>query len=340
MACSNQNWSGTIWPACSAGVKWEASQPAPSRVGQLDLGCGLDGLERRAGDGAGGECLPADDHGLLGHDDAHVRLVQLTPVEDPEALALDIGRFEPAIAEGVFAAHVEREIGAHLLAVAGEEGQKAAEVVVVAMAEDERVDVRRVDLEERHVVDAGRLRQAVVEEVVAGLASLGGLQVEAEAELALKLLRVQVRAETEPVALHLALQRHVADGAALEEDVVGVVDERPHRKTVHDRRSASQKFRGSGDGVLLPPYLSAVASDESPGENRSPDHRTEPQNLATGEFAALVHLSSPSCLPKARQRKGEARAYYQGGQTAIRGRAAQRGRPRRRRGGGRPRGRW
>ena len=31
VACSNQNWSGTIFPACSAGVKWEGLQPAPSR---------------------------------------------------------------------------------------------------------------------------------------------------------------------------------------------------------------------------------------------------------------------------------------------------------------------
>jgi hypothetical protein len=67
------------------------------------------------------------------------------------------------------------------------------------MAEDEGVDVRRVDLEERHVVDAGRLRQAVVEQVVAGFASLGRLQVEAEAELALQLLRVSLGPRPRPL---------------------------------------------------------------------------------------------------------------------------------------------
>ena len=186
-------------------------------------------------------------------------------------------------------------------------------MVVVPVAEDECVDTGGIDLEERHVVGRGRLREAVVEEEVAGLAAQGRLQVEAEAEFAVELLRRQPLAHTEAVALDLTLHGRLTDRGGLQKRVVGVVDDRPHRQTVNDGRGALEGdgrrrrdlhrlacCAGGGRGALVRLLVpAALTSDESPGEHGSPRDRTQPKKVTSAQLAALVHASPSAAAPRA-----------------------------------------
>ena len=124
------------------GVGDVAAEAVPGRV--LDQRVRQHALERGALDGPGRERLAGDDGRRRAHHHPHLERGELAAVEDAEVR--QVARLRPgaeAAAEGVLAADVEREIGGQAIAVLLQERQQAAEVVVMAVAQDVVRDRRR-----------------------------------------------------------------------------------------------------------------------------------------------------------------------------------------------------
>jgi hypothetical protein len=76
------------------------------------------------------------------------------------------------VAEIVLAAGIEAQILAHTPAVGLEETHQAADMVEVAMTDDQRIDAADIDVHEFEVVGINVRREAEVEEIVARLLPL------------------------------------------------------------------------------------------------------------------------------------------------------------------------
>jgi hypothetical protein len=103
---------------------------------------------------------------------------QVAAVEHAEKRRVLAGRLDVAVAEIGFAAGEERDVGPHALAVLGEKADQAAVMVEMAMAQDEPVEFRRIDLEQIDVAGQHLRRETEIEEVAACLAALERFQME------------------------------------------------------------------------------------------------------------------------------------------------------------------
>ncbi len=89
---------------------------------------------------------------------------ELAAVQRAEIGELALGRRRvDAVAEIVLAAGIELDVGGQLVAELVEEAVEAAEMVVVPVAHDQRVELRRIDADQLHVVDQHFGRVAVVQ---------------------------------------------------------------------------------------------------------------------------------------------------------------------------------
>ena len=94
------------------------------------------------------------------------------------------GLADPALLEDVLAADIEREVARHAAAPLRDEARHAAEVVAVAVAEDQAVDPAGIDVEQIEVAvdDLGRV--AEVDQVLRLVAGRVGLHVQRQPPLA------------------------------------------------------------------------------------------------------------------------------------------------------------
>jgi hypothetical protein len=87
------------------------------------------------------------------------------------------------MAEVILAAGVELHIGGQDVAVLVEERLQAAEVVVVAMTDDQRIDLGRINADQFHVVEEHGRSIAVVQHHRALLCAAFGFEPEGKAPL-------------------------------------------------------------------------------------------------------------------------------------------------------------
>ena len=155
----------------------------------------------------------------------------------PNCPAVGVARHP--VAEIVLAAGIEPHVGRKHTAVSVEKADQAAIVVDVPMADDQRLDLARVDLQQAHIVDDRRR---------------GIAEVQQDRALLLVALRFEVERETPFIVQHIArvgaaarpgrLVNHAVDGAAAQELVVLLVDQHTHGQLVDgrhlDRRRAGE----------------------------------------------------------------------------------------------------
>ena len=143
-----------------------------------------------------------------------------------------------ARAEALLAADVERQLRAQLAFGLAQEAGKAAEMVVVAVAQHQRVEPRRVDAEQPGIVEERLGREAVVNKQMPDLVTALRLDMQRQAKLADQ--RLVRRLVGEPPAE--ALDRDIAGlGARCDRDLVAV-DHYPDRYPVHLRRPARESL--------------------------------------------------------------------------------------------------
>src|SRR6185312_11823893 len=91
-----------------------------------------------------------------------------------------------ANAERVFAADIEWQVSLQRVLVGRKKANHAAEMVVMTVTENERVKRRRIDLQDRHIVEQNFRRIAEIYKHVALLAAAMRLRVHGEAPLAVE----------------------------------------------------------------------------------------------------------------------------------------------------------
>ena len=159
-------------------------------LGVIDKAVRQDALHAAARDLAGREGVVLD-HGrrLAQHHRDLVRDDRAT-IERAEFAVLPLRRRRAdAMAEIVLAACVELYVGRKHAAIFVEEADQAAVVVDVPVADDQRLDLARIDLQQAHVVDDRRRRVAEVQQ---------------DRALVLVALRFEVERQTPFVVQHVA----------------------------------------------------------------------------------------------------------------------------------------
>ena len=99
------------------------------------------------------------------------------------------------MAEIVLAAGVEAQILAHLRAPRFEEAHQPAVMVVMPVAEDQRIDLGRVDLQQFEIVGVDVGGEAEIEQIAPRLAAFGRFDVQREAPLAFQRLALRAPGE-------------------------------------------------------------------------------------------------------------------------------------------------
>jgi hypothetical protein len=141
-------------------------------------------------------------------------------------------------AEALLAAEIEGQPRLQLALVRGEVPHHAAEVIVVAVREDERIDLGGIHAHQFDVVVERVRGETEIDLDVPRLAAARGLDQQRQPPFVQQVPRRGIRRRP-GVALHL----HVGELAGrLEEMQVGV-GQHPHRQAVHLRRCAGERLR-------------------------------------------------------------------------------------------------
>ena len=196
---------------------------------ELDPGLRQDALAAAARDLAGGERVSGDHGRRFAQHGRDLLRRELAAVEGAEIgeLALGRRRTDP-VAEIVLAAGIELDVGRQLVAEFVEEAEQAAEMIVMAVADDQRVEFRRIDADQFHVVQQHFGRIAVVQHQRA-LASRG-LQFQPQRQAPFIMQRL--------AEIGASRRRRDRDAIGLlgaEELVVAGIDQHPDRQFVHRR---------------------------------------------------------------------------------------------------------
>ncbi len=218
-------------------------------------------LERNLPDAAGGEGLIGDDRRLRRQHQREIGIEDRLAVERAEIAARIAAQ-----AERVLAADVERHFAFQLALGGVEEADHAAEMIVMTVAQHQRVEGRRIDLEDRQIVEQNFRRVAEVDQHVALLSPGEGLRVHGETPFAVengarRLVRRRVAA--------LALDGDAVAGFGRDELDDDIVGDHAHRELVHHRHVAAQCLRRRGLGAG--------------GERR--DHRRDEASAASAKLA-------------------------------------------------------
>lgn len=218
-------------------------------------------LERLAGDGAGGEAVVGEHRRSLGESHGQPGAADRLAVERSEA-ARFARHVQLARAEAFLAAEMQRQPGLELAPVGLEKTDHAAEVVVVPVAECQRVEFRRVDAGQQQVVQQCLGRVAEVDQHLARLGAARRLHVQRQSPFVLQRApRRRTRRDREAEPLHL----QGADRAARLEGVVVRIGHHADRQTIDDRH-----LRGGVDRLRL----GHASAEHATGNHRS--QRTGP----------------------------------------------------------------
>ena len=162
------------------------------------------------------------------------------------------------MAENVFTASLEPQILAHFCSARFEKPDQAAVMVEMPVAEDQRIDPRRVDLHDLEVVGVDLWGKAKVEQIAPLLAAARCFDVQCQAPLALE--RLALRGGGKAGALDAetwAFQR-------LQKDVVLVVGDLANYDAVDHRRIKVFRRRSSGPApaaIRSPPRSAKIVCD-------------------------------------------------------------------------------
>src|SRR5207248_6152989 len=107
-------------------------------------------LEGSGLDVTGREGVAGNDRGRLGEHDFQFRVGERLAIQRAEVLRL--ANRQLASAEALFPAQIQRQAGPQPGAIVMQETRQAAEVVVVTVAEDQRIEVLGCDPQHRQVV--------------------------------------------------------------------------------------------------------------------------------------------------------------------------------------------
>jgi hypothetical protein len=162
------------------------------------------------------------DHGrVFAQDDRDLLSRQCAPVERAKVSQL-ARRSDQAMAEIVLTAGVELHVRRQRAAILVEESHQAAEMIEMAVADNQGVNLLHVDAHDAHVVDEDVGRVTVIEHQGAGLVAALGFEPERQAPLGVNHIGKPGR---EGGRLHA----HTIDRAGAQEKIVGGIDEHLNR---------------------------------------------------------------------------------------------------------------
>ena len=198
-------------------------------------------LERRLPDAAGGEGVVGDDRRLRRHHQRQIGVEDRLAVERAE-IAAGIA----AQAEAILAADIERNFAFELAPGGGKKADHAAEMVVMAVAEHDRVILRGIDVEDVHIVEQDFRRVAEIDHDAAGLRPglrfrLHGKAPFAVEDRARRLVRLGIAAlalNGEAVALFVRQK--------LNDDIIG---DHAHGEPVHHRHGFAKRLGRRRAGI-------------------------------------------------------------------------------------------
>src|SRR4029450_1885029 len=140
-------------------------------------------LEARQFDSTAGKTVVGDERGSFGKGHLEIGLAQSLAVECTK-VAPYWGSRPLQGTEALLAAYIERKLCFQVGIVLAQEANQTAEVVVMAMAQNRRVQRARIDLQQIKVVDQGFWCEAEVHESAPPFLSALRLNMQREAELA------------------------------------------------------------------------------------------------------------------------------------------------------------
>src|SRR5271163_637367 len=150
-------------------------------------GVGQHMLEAGARHRARGEGVVLDDDRRLRKHGNDVESFQLATIQGrTELLETPVGVAKETMAEIVFTSGKQPQVGAHPGAVRLQKPNQAADMIVMAMADDQRIDLTDIYLQQIEVVRVDIGCKAEVEQVVLDLLAPSRLEMQGEAPLALQ----------------------------------------------------------------------------------------------------------------------------------------------------------
>ena len=136
---------------------------------------------------------------------------------------------EIAMAEIVFPAEVQAQISAHPRALSLQESHQASDMVVVAVADNERIHLGDIDLENFEVVRVNAGREAEVEQEATAFLALAGLDMQRQPPLAFQGPALLCRRKSH------AADRETGRLGSPKGDIVRVIGDLPDNDLVNDR---------------------------------------------------------------------------------------------------------
>src|SRR3984957_16529149 len=194
---------------------------------ELDHGVGEHFFDAVALDLAGRERLAADHHRRLTENELDVLPRDVATVEHAEVAQIALPGPGVALAEIVLATGIHRQIRGQILAMPVEKSKQTAPVIEMTMAQNQRVDLRRVDLEQVHVAVDGLRRPTIVKQERAFFVGALWLQQQRQSPFAVQRTQ-QIRGTTR-------LRPDAARFLRPEEDIAGAIDQNADAELVDGR---------------------------------------------------------------------------------------------------------
>jgi len=140
------------------------------------------------------------------------------------------------VAEVIFAAGIELDVGRQLVAEFGEKAVQSAEMIEVPVAHDQRADLRRIHLQDFDVVEERVRAVAEIEERGALVVALLGFEQQRKAPLVMQRAAIIFRSTCTD-------RRHAVHFLTAQENVVGAVEQNPDGQLVHHGRRNRRRVR-------------------------------------------------------------------------------------------------
>ncbi len=167
-------------------------------LAENDKGIGQYSFKAGPRDDTGRERMVLDYDRHFGKHRLHAQPFQIMSVQDAIRRECPVWLLLNPMTERVFAADVKSQVFPHRSSVGFQEADKTTQVVQVPVAQDQRVERRRVDLQQLQVVAEHIRSEAEVQQITAGFRTLGRNQMERQAPLAFQRPAVECGRGTHP----------------------------------------------------------------------------------------------------------------------------------------------
>ena len=120
----------------------------------------------------GGEGVFLNYDGQFGQHWLHVVLLEVMPIQYPVSRERTVGLLLHPMAERILAAHIKPQILPHGGSVCLQEADQSAKVIKVPVAEDQRIQIGSIDLQQLQIVRQNIRGESKIQQIAAGIGTL------------------------------------------------------------------------------------------------------------------------------------------------------------------------